>query len=112
MSQDLIAILGVGVGLGTVNIVVIGWLLHAIAQSEQRAEARIKERFDTLERHNQERSDAQEKRMDRIEQRMAAQDTRIQAVEAHMHSIDKQLARIGGLLDGLREAIVQRATRE
>jgi chromosome segregation ATPase len=99
--------------------VVIGWLLHALAQSEQRTESRTGERFDTLGRHVQERFDAQERRMDRIEQRIDrieqridALDDRIRSVEEHMHSIDKQLARIGGLLDGLREAIVQRATRE
>lgn len=119
MSQELIAILSVGVGIGALNLVIIGWLLRAISQSEQRTEAHIRERFEAQEKRNQERFEAQEKRMDgieqrmdRIEQRIDAQDERTRSVEEHVHSIDNQLARIGGLLDGLREAIVQRASRE
>ena len=130
MSQQLIAILSVGVGIGALNLVIIGWLLRAISQSDQRTEAHIRERFEAQEKRNQERFEAQEKRnqerfeaqekrtdgieqgMDRIEQRIDAQDERTRSVEEHVHSIDNQLARIGGLLDGLREAIVQRASRE
>ena len=120
MSQELIAILSVGAGLGTLNLVIFGWLLYSIHQAEQRTErrmdaleARTKENMDALEARTKENMDALEARLgDRMretEKRMDAQDARVQAVEAHLHSIDKQLAHVAGLLDGLREAIFHRS---
>ncbi len=63
---------------------------------------------------NKKRIDAREMRlvdrMGRVEKRLDSQDNRIRAVEWHMHGIDKQMARIGGVLEGWRESLVRRAS--
>ena len=52
-----------------------------------------------------------DKRFDRIDQRFDRIDKRIDALEVRVASLEKGQARLEGLLDGLREALFERAAR-
>ena len=81
MSPELIAILAVGVASMALNLTIARMLLGEMSHMERRLEDR----------------------MDRLEDRMDRLDGRVD-------ELGKETARIGGLLDGLREAIYGRAT--
>lgn len=82
MSAELIAIITLGVGLGALLLGGIAFLFAV----HQRAERLNKERFDRLER-------------------------RIDAQDATIRELSTQVARIGGLLEGLREAITRQPSQ-
>ena len=82
MSPELIGIL-------TVGVAVIAVMFTALQRIDKRFE-RIEERIDTLE-------ERMNKRIDGVEDRIA--------------SLEKGQARLEGLLDGLREALFERAAR-
>lgn len=96
MSPELIAIITMGIGLGALLLGGIAFLFAA----QQRSERLNKERFDRLERQ-----------MDRMEQRMDALDATIRELTLQVHGLEKQLARMGGLLEGLREAITRQPSQ-
>ena len=81
MSPELIAILAVGVASMALNLTIARMPVGEMRHMEQRLDAR----------------------MDRLEDK-------IDRLDARVDEQGKELARIGGLLDGLREAIYGRAT--
>ncbi len=93
MSPELIGIL-------TVGVAVIAVILTALQRIDKRFE-RVESRIDALE----ERMD---RRIDTLEERM---DKRIDGVEVRLASLEQGQARFEGLLDGLREALFERAAR-
>lgn len=103
MSPELIAIITMGIGLGALLLGGIAFLLAA----QQRSERLNKERFDRMERQ----MDRMEQRMGRLEQRIDAQDATIRELTVQVHGLEKQLARMGGLLEGLREAITRQPSQ-
>ena len=82
MSPELIAIITMGIGLGALLLGGIAFLFAA----QQRSKRLNKERFDRLER------------------RIDAQDTTIR-------DLSTQVARMGGLLEGLRESITRQPSQ-
>lgn len=96
MSPELIAIITLGIGLGALLLGGIGFLFAV----HQRSERLNKERFDRLER-----------RMDRMEQQTDALYATIRDLTVQVHGLEKQLARMGGLLEGLRESITRQPSQ-
>jgi uncharacterized coiled-coil protein SlyX len=86
MSPELIGILSVGVALAAL----VFTSMH-----------RMDKRIDALETRVDKRIDALEARIDK----------RIDALEARIAALEKGQARLEGLLDGLREALFERASR-
>lgn len=82
MSPELIGILSVGVALAALILVAL---------------QRIDKRIDALET--------------RIDKRIDALETRIDGLETRIAGLEKGQARLEGLLDGLREALFERASR-
>lgn len=113
ISAELIAILGVGLTLGLV-------LLRQGARLDRRIdrlEEQTKQRFDKLEEQTKQRFDKLEERTDlrfnRLEERT---DQRFDKLEEHVTALDadlrgqmgevrERMAKLEGLLEGLREAI-------
>ena len=93
MSPELIGIL-------TVGVAVIAVILTALQRIDKRFE-RMERRIDALEERMDRRIDALEERVDK----------RIDGVEVRIASLEKGQARLEGLLDGLREALFERAAR-
>ena len=93
MSPELIGILSVGVALAAL-------ILAAMQRVDRRFE-RVDKRIDALETRVDKRIDALEARIDK----------RIDGVEARIAALEKGQARLEGLLDGLREALFERASR-
>lgn len=93
MSPELIGILTVGVAMVAV-------MFTALQRIDKRFD-RIDKRFEALEERIDKRIDALEERIDK----------RIDALEARVASLEKGQARLEGLLDGLREALFERAAR-
>ena len=89
MNPELIAIITLGVGLGAL---LLGGLAFLFA-IHQRSEKLNKERFDFLCR------------------RMDAQDENVRSLIVQVNDMGKQIARMGGLLDGLREAITRQPSK-
>lgn len=100
MSPELIGIL-------TVGVAVIAVMLTALQRIDRRFE-RVEERIDTLEERIDKRFERIEERVDTLEERM---NKRIDGVEDRIASLEKGQARLEGLLDGLREALFERAAR-
>ena len=98
MTPELIAILAVGVA-------VVGLILNGQAQTNRRLDAlerRMEGRMDALEQR-------MEGRMDAIEQRVSAFELqvnqRFDRLEARLAALEQRVARLEGVLDGLREAL-------
>lgn len=96
MSPELIAIITLGIGLGALLLGGIAFLFAA----HQRSERLNKERFDRMER-----------RIDRMEQQTDALYAIIRDLTVQVHGLEKQLARMGGLLEGLRESITRQPSQ-
>ena len=93
MSPELIGILAVGVAIVAV-------VFTAMQRTDKRIEAlemRIDKRIEALET--------------RIDRRMDALEGRLEGLETRIASLEKGQARLEGLLDGLREALFERASR-
>ena len=89
MPPEILTILGVGVALAAV--------LVASAQ-------RTDKRFEQLEGRLNTRFQQIETRLDRL-------DDRVERLENRMSALEQSQARLEGLLDGLREALFERAAR-
>ena len=89
MTPEILTILGVGVALAAV--------LVASAQ-------RTDKRFEQLEGRLNTRFQQIETRLDRL-------DDRVERLENRMSALEQSQARLEGLLDGLREALFERAAR-
>ncbi len=81
MSPELTGILAVGIGLSGLMIGMFAWLRQDMGGRIERLENRTSERFDKVDT-----------RFDRLENRLAA--------------VEHGQAKLEGLLEGLREAIV------
>ena len=94
MSPELIAILGVGVALAALMFHILRRFEERLRQDIQRSEDRM-------------RSDARgsEERMD---SRFSAQDDRMAAQATRLSDLGERLARVEGLLEGLRDSITGR----
>ena len=87
MSPELIAILAVGV-------VVAGLILNGQTQTNRR--------LDTLEQRMEGRIDALEQRISAFELQV---NQRFDRLEARLAALEQRVARLEGVLDGLREAL-------
>ena len=96
MTPELIGILTVGTAVVAVLLVLARMVMDTSKRLEQRFE-RMEVRMDGLEARMEVRMDGLGARMDRIETQMTAQGER--------------LARLEGMLDGLREAMFGRASQ-
>jgi chaperonin cofactor prefoldin len=84
------------IGILTVGVAVVAVILTAMQRFDKRFE-RLEKRIDAMEA--------------RIDRRIDAIDKRIDAMEVRLASLEKGQARLEGLLDGLREALFERAAR-
>ncbi len=87
MSPELIAILAVG-------IAVAGLILNGQTQTNRR--------LDTLEQRMEGRIDALEQRISAFELQV---NQRFDRLEARLAALEQRVARLEGVLDGLREAL-------
>ena len=85
MSPELIAILGVGIALAV-------FMFHILRRMEERL------------RQDHHRSE------ERTDSRATAHEGRFSALEARVSDLGERLARIEGLLEGLRDSITGRQT--
>ena len=105
MSPELIAILGVGVALAALMFHILRRFEERLRQDIQRSEDRM--RSDVRGSEDRMRSDARgsEERMD---SRFSAQDGRMAAQATRLSDLGERLARVEGLLEGLRDSITGR----
>ena len=92
MTPELIAIIAVGVAMAGLWLTTLQIVLK---------------RMDRLD----DRMDRIENRMDRIESRMNRIEDRMDRLETRMGHLEQRQAKLEGLLDGLREALFERASR-
>ncbi len=98
MTPELIAILVVGVA-------VVGLILNGQAQTGRRLDAlerRMEGRMDALEQRMEARVDALEQRLSAFELQV---NQRFDRLEARLAALEQRVARLEGVLDGLREAL-------
>ena len=116
MSPELIAILGVGVALAALMFHILRRFEERLRQDIQRSEDRMRSdvhgsedrmRSDVRGSEDRMRSDARgsEERMD---SRFSAQDGRMAAQATCLSDLGERLARVEGLLEGLRDSITGR----
>ena len=82
MTPEIVAILSVGVALVVIGLIALQIILKRI----ERLEDQLNDRFERIET-----------RIDRLEDRMAG--------------LEQRQSRLEGMLDGLREALFERASR-
>ena len=102
MSPELIGILAVGVALG--GAIIAGQ--RRLEGRHERGMAALESGMAALESRLEKRISALESR---LESRITALEDRMTAVEQGLADLRERMARLEGLLDGLREAIVGRA---
>jgi hypothetical protein len=107
MSAELIGIISVGVALGAMILTSVGltfaawrWLADSVDKRFNVSEARIDNRFDEVD-----------KRFDKMDKRFDEADKRFEGIEGRLSALEQRVARLEGVLDGLREALFERAAR-
>ena len=108
MSAELIGIISVGVALGAMILTSVGltfaawrWLADSVDKRFNVSEARIDNRFDEVD-----------KRFDKMShKRFDEADKRFEGIEGRLSALEQRVARLEGVLDGLREALFERAAR-
>lgn len=118
MTPDIggfIALAALMVGL---MVGLIGWLRTDTIRRTDRIEKRLEEQGVALDNRLEEQTAALNERMDRMEKRLDGRMTHMEAVfnermdrlESGIGDLRERMAHLDGMLDGLREAIVN-ATR-
>ena len=87
MTPELIAILAVGITLAAFALTSLQLTSKRIGEVEARMDARF----------------------DRVDERFDRVDDRFERLEARVTEVEKGLAHLGGVLDGLREALFERS---
>ena len=90
MSNELIGILGVGVALLGVGVTMAGLLVSSLRGVEKRLGTRI---------------DSVERRMDSVESKLVG---RLDAFDSRMTVVERGLAKLEGLMEGIRDAVFER----
>ena len=94
MSPELIAILGVGVALAALMFHVLRRMEERMRQDMQRSEERMRQDIQGSE--------------ERMESRFTSHDGRFTSLETRVSDIGERMARVEGLLEGLRDTITGR----
>ena len=89
------------VGLAALIVTLIAWLRADTHRYVDRLESRLSERMERFET-----------RMDRFETRMDRFETRMDRLEAGQGELRERMARLEGMVDGLREAVVAAVRRD
>ncbi len=89
------------VGLAALIVTSIAWLRADMHRYVDRLESRLNERMDRFEG-----------RMDRFETRMDRFEARMDRLEAGQGELRERMARLEGMVDGLREAVAAAVRRD
>lgn len=112
MSPELVAILGVGVALLGVGVALAAFMLHVVQGMEERLRQSIRESGERIRRDiylSGERTRREIRgRGKRIRPRFSQFDEGFAGPVARVSDIEERLARIEGLLEGLRDTITGR----
>ena len=118
MTPELIGIISVGVALGALMLTSVGlmfaawkWLADRIDKQFANFETRIDKQFANFEARIDKRFDEVDKRFDKVDKRFDEADKRFEGIEGRLSALEQRVARLEGVLDGLREALFERAAR-
>ena len=101
MSPELIAILGVGVALAALMFHVLRRMEERIRQDMQRSEERMRQDMQGSE-------ERMESRFASHDARFTSHDGRFTVLETRLSDIGERMAKVEGLLEGLRDTIIGR----
>ncbi len=102
MSPEILTILGM-----TATILIATWTMNRSLRADlHRFEDKVDARFEAFEVKVDARFEAFEVKVDA---RFEAVDVKIDALREALHGLDKRMAGLEGLMQGLREAIVARS---
>ena len=107
MSAELIGIISVGVALGAMILTSVGLTFAAW----RRLADSVDKRFNVSEARIDKRFDEVDKRFDKMDKRFDEADKRFEGIEGRLSALEQRVARLEGVLDGLREALFERAAR-
>ena len=105
MSPELIAILGVGVALAALMFHILRRMEERMRQDMQRSEERAREDLGRSEERTRQEIRGSEERM---ESRFTSHDGRFTALETRVSDIGERMAKVEGLLEGIRDTITGR----
>jgi hypothetical protein len=123
MTPELIAILSVGatvLGVGVGLLAVLLTTTHRINQRIDRMENRMDARFDSAEARTDARFNSMDARFDSAEAHTDARfnsaetrtGSRFDGLDTRTQNVEQRLARLEGVLDGLREALFHRPANQ
>ena len=102
MSPEILTILGM-----TATILIATWTMNRSLRADlHRFEDKVDARFESFEDKVDARFESFEVKVDA---RFEAVDVKIDALREALHGLDKRMAGLEGLMQGLREAIVARS---
>ena len=108
LTPLLIAVATVGVALAALMIGLFAWLRQDARQTEDR----LTNRFDRLEGQTNERFDRADEKFDRMGDRITALERdhqeRFASLDRGQAELRERMAKLEGLLEGLREAVTGR----
>ena len=119
LTPLLIAVATVGVALAALMIGLFAWLRQDARQTEDRLtnrfdrlESQTNERFERLESQTNERFDRVDEKFDRMGDRITALERdhqeRFASLDRGQAELRERMAKLEGLLEGLREAVTGR----
>ena len=108
LTPILLAIATVGVALAVLMVGLFAWLRQDARQTEDR----LTNRFDRLESQTNERFDRVDEKFDRMGDRITALERdhqeRFASLDRGQAELRERMAKLEGLLEGLREAVTGR----
>lgn len=116
LTPILVAVVTVGVALAVLMVGLFAWLRQDMGGRIERLESRTNDRIDQLESRTNDRIGQLESRTDqrfeqmeaRINEKFDKVDGRFDRLESRLAAVEHGQAKLEGLLEGLREAIVGR----
>ena len=101
----LVAVATVGVGLAALMVGLFAWLRQDMGERIERLESQTNDRIDQLESRTDQRFEQMEAR---INEKFDKVGGRFDRLESRLAAVEHGQAKLEGLLEGLREAIVGR----
>ena len=106
MSEEMIAILSVGMGLGLLSTGLFAWLRADMVKVEERLRGDLIKSEERLQGNTVEVEERLRADMTTVEERLRAD---IKQLDDRVGRLEYGQAKLEGLLEGLREAITRRA---
>ena len=109
MTPEFWAIIGVGVSLVVFGLAALQFTFKRMDQGFDDVNKRMDQRFDDVNKRMDQRFDGLNRRVDDTNNRVGELASEFKQMTSRLSEVEKGLAHLQGVLDGLREALFERS---